>query len=304
MLCLLLAMAASTAVAAPVGYSVNSDAPDGDALHSIDLATGIATPIGKVKPIGENEPVRSDTEGLAFSPNGMLWAVDEESGRLFAINQKTGLVMTPDVALSGLDYLRGNDFGMTFACDGGLFVSSVAAQTLYVLALNGTLAKVGGAGKLGVRISALAAWGNPTRLYGLGNGLLADGSRDNRSLYRIDTNTGVATLIGPLGAQAADYYEAGLSFDNEGNLWALTDRGDKGNQILKIDINTGNATLVSTTQVSGFESLAIAPPGDCTADPIDDSDLPALSALDGRGTLIALFAFLVTGLLAAGRRIG
>ena len=34
------AVASVAASAAPMGYSVNSDAPDGDTLHTIDMATG------------------------------------------------------------------------------------------------------------------------------------------------------------------------------------------------------------------------------------------------------------------------
>jgi len=303
-LCLLLMMSASVAMAAPVGYSVNSDAPEGDTLHRIDLETGVATPIGTKVRSSENQPVRSDTEGLAFSTNGQLWGVDELTRTLFVINKTTGLVMNPDVSIKGLKYLEGNDFGMTFSCDGSLYVSSIASETLYLLALDGTLTIVGTEGSLGTRISALAAWGNPAQLYGLGNGLFSDNTPDSRSLFRIDTATGVATRIGALGAQARDYDQAGLSFDDAGNLWALTDRSRQGlgSDILKINTETGAATRVSTTQMIGFESLAIAAPGDCEPALVNDSDLPSLPMLDRFGILATLLTFLITGLVASSRR--
>ena len=60
---------------------------------------------------------------------------------------------------------------------------------------------------MGVNISALAAYGNPVRLYGLGNGT-ASGDEvavDSPNLYEIDISTGAATLIGPLGPGVGQY---------------------------------------------------------------------------------------------------
>ena len=74
------------------------------------------------------------------------------------------------------------------------------------------------------RISAIAAYGNPTRLYGLGNGQLQDGGIDAPNLYSIDLETGAANLVGALGSQAGGYTQGGLAFDEDGGLWAVTDR--------------------------------------------------------------------------------
>ncbi len=241
------ALSVGSVAAAPVGYSVNSDAPNGDELFAIDLADGSATSRGAVTSGVENF---RDVEGLAFDANGTLWAVDEQSLSLFPVNTVNATVDLNEVRpLLGINATSGNDFGMTFTCDDSLFISSVADGALYRLDNAGSATLVGA---LTQNISALAAYGNPTRLYGLSNGLQADESTaDSRSLYEIDPTTGALTLVGALGPAAADYLQAGLSFDANGNLWALTDRRiqgqDLGSEVLSIDLATGAATPVATT---------------------------------------------------------
>lgn len=297
------ALASATAGAAPVGYSVNSDEPLGDSLYRIDLATGAETLIGKVLSLGVG---RTDIEGLAFDTAGTLWAVDDESRMLFPVDPGTGLVESAsEVSITGLGAASGNDFGLTFTCSGKLYLTSVESQSLYSLGLDGTASLIGAAGSLGVRISAIAAYGNPARLYGLGNGLISDGGpKDNRSLYEIDTGDGTVTLIGEIGAQAADYFEAGLSFDDSGTLWAITDRRtiaqNLGSEVLRLDTGTGEAALVSTTTVAGFESLAVAPPAGCSPDNGEDSYLP-VPVFGPAGALLAILALLATGILALPR---
>ena len=145
---LLLAMPAAAA-AAPVGYSVNSDAPDGDALHRIELATGVATPVSDLQVLSSTTGVRKDIEGLAFDSAGVLWAVDEDSFRLFQVNTLSGIVQSQgDVPISGLSDAYGNDFGMTFTCEDSLYISSVSKQTLYRLDLDGSASPVGAVGAL------------------------------------------------------------------------------------------------------------------------------------------------------------
>jgi hypothetical protein len=80
-------------------------------------------------------------------------------------------------------------------------------------------------------------------------------------LYSIDPDTYAISLIGPLD-QAAAYNDAGLAFDAQKRLWAITDRTNIGgqnfaSQILRIDITSGAATVIAET-ITGVESLAIA----------------------------------------------
>ena len=256
------------AQAAPHAYSVNADSDNDethDSLYLIDLANGAETRIGPLLSFGQ---LRTDVEGLAIAPDGTLYGIDDDNNSLFPINSSNGIVVgSQEVFISGIPGGGGNDFGMTFGCDGDLYVSSVKTQTLYRVTLDGQATPVGAPGALGANISAIAAYGDPVELYGLGNG-----HNGMRTVFSIDASSGTAAPIGTLGDAALDYTEAGLAFDEAGMLWAITDRravsgGPFPNQILRIDAaggeNPNRATAIATTSDNGFESLAIGPPSGC-----------------------------------------
>ncbi len=278
---LLLVLLPAALIAAPDGYSINSDSdsPDTDNLFRIDLANGNLTKIGIVAALDQT---RIDVEGLAFAPDGVLYGVDESTMTLFPINTDTGgVIYQQEENLIGVNKGPGNDFGMTFACDEKLYLTSVLNDTLFTLSLDGTAEIIGQVGALNANISAIAAFGNPVRLYGLGNGLDGNNAVDSRTLYEIDITTGVATPVGgQIGNAAGDYKEAGLAFDEAGVLWAITDRrnvvgGTFPSQILQIDTGSGKATLIAETAEVGFESLAISVPTGCNdiADWPDEADV-------------------------------
>jgi hypothetical protein len=182
----------------------------------------------------------------------------------------------------------------------------VKSQSLFRRDIDGSISTVGSVGALGQNISAIAAIGNPTKLYGLGNGLLEDGSTDSPDLYSIDLSTGIASLIGPLSStDEFKYNEAGLSFDGDGGLWAITDRSQLNNQksqILNIDVETGTATLIAETlNEVGFESLAIGPPANCDA-VLPDNELKPIPTLSLTGRLSAIMVLLLAGILILRRR--
>ena len=296
----LLSLACTAAIAAPFGYSVNSDEDSGDRLYRIDLATGISESRGLVQ---SASTTFTDVEGLAFDQNNQLWGIDDQTRSLFPLSTGNGTVDLNDVEpVTGFNALAGNDFGMTFNCSGELYISSVAEGALFLLSTDGTATRLG---SLGANISALASYGSPARLFGLGNGLLDDvGTQDNRSLYEINTATGAATLVGSLGNAVADYYEAGLAFDEDGQLWAITDRNGGGqarpSEILRLDMNTGTAALVATTTVTGFESLAIAPPSGCALAPAPPNAgplIPTVPTLGMDGKLASIIVMLLAGLM-------
>lgn len=310
-LLVIVSLFAISANAAPMAYSVNSDSGNlaaEDSLYQIDLATGNDQLVGELLSGIES---RLDTEGMAISPDGTLWGIDDDSLTLFPINTDTGAVRFQDeVSLAGFQAGGGNDFGMTFSCDNSLYITSVRTQTLYRLNLDGSSEIVGSEGALGANISAIAALGNPTRLYGLGNGQFQSGETDSPNLYSIDAGTGVATLIGQLGAEAGEYGQGGLAFDSDGILWAITDRrvinntiADLPSQILQLDVDTGTASLISTTTEIGFESLAIAPPAACgPTTPGPGNDLAVIPTLNPAGKLLAIFILLFTGTAILRRR--
>lgn len=298
-----LALSVNSAFGDPVGYSVNSDEVNGDRLYQIDLDTGVSVDRGLVQSAATTF---TDVEGLAFDANGVLWGLDDQSLSLFPISTGNGTVdLTMVEPIQGLQSLSGNDFGMTFSCTGELYVSSVADQALYLMTTDGTATLIG---NLNANISALAAYGNPTRLYGLGNGLLGDsGAADNRSLYEINTATGATSLIGVIGTEASAYYEAGLSFDDEGRLWAITDRNGQGqsfpSEILELDLeNNGQARFQAQTQQTGMESLAVAPPSGCVTappptGPPNDGNVTGIPSLDAYGKVATILILLMTGFL-------
>jgi DNA-binding beta-propeller fold protein YncE len=74
------------------------------------------------------------------------------------------------------------------------------------------------------------------------------GLAQNGNVYKINTNTGQATLIGPLGFAIN---EAGLAFDNAGNLFGVDTSLDR---LFAIDPSTGQATLKGPL---GFEDIRL-----------------------------------------------
>ena len=298
---------AASANGAPMAYSVNSDGQTPgtwDSLYLIDLAASGSEQIVALLSTGGDEDF-FDTEGLAFAPDGTLWGVDDNALVLFPINTATAAinVLEMDDLPSSFPSGGGNDVGMTFAGDSTLYLTSVITQTLYHVDEQGISTMVGGAGALGANISAIAAIGNPTRLYGLGNGLDEFNETDSPNLYSINTETGVATSIGPL-TNALPYHEGGLAFDAEGNLWAITDRSSLDNQpsqVLSINVDTGLATVVSTTSETGFESLAIAPPTDCEAG-VDIDEYQPIPALSKTGLLVVITSLMLAGMIILRRR--
>lgn len=260
-LIILLTMVSTSLAAAPYGYSINSD--DGseqyhDGLYRIDLDTGEDTRVGTVL---SNLQTRLDVEGLAFAPNGVLYGIDDETLRLFPIDPNTAKVDTEnEVFLTGSDLtIKNNDFGLTFACDDELYATSVAKKALYRIELDGTVHLIG---STGVNIVAIAAYGNnPVQLYGLGHG---DGSAN---LYKINAGNGSIEETHALTGSFQPYTEGGLSFDDDGELWAITDRSlsltPQASQILKINKSNGAVTVESSTSAVGFESLAVTVPRGC-----------------------------------------
>ena len=284
----LLTAASASLSAAPVGYSINSDSAtsDPDNLYQIDLATGqIVQRIGVVylDPIQSGR--RMDVEGLAISPGGFLYGIDDESLKLFRIDPASALVdSSHDYNITGAGLTpRDNDFGMTFDCDGNLYVTSVAEKSLFkVDPTNGAASLIGPLGLQDAKIGALAAYGNPARLFGLSNGTAGVGAAGTPSLYEIDIASGAATMIGPLGNGVGSYAEGGLAFDESGQLWAITDRTleQKSSQVMRINASTGAASDIRDTPEQGFESLAIAEPGGCV--PLSGGESSALFVVQKR----------------------
>ena len=298
----------SVVSAEPLAYSVNSRGVEIDdqkvnALWRIDLSSGAAEYIGWTSFL--------DLEALALSPDGLLYGVDDESNTLVRVNTVNGLAQPVggptnrfNTGLVPLD--RNLDFGMSFTCGGDLLVVSDIEQSLFQANLEtGKLTLVGAAGALGAPVTDIAVRGSD--VFGIGVGLTAAGQPAAPYLYRINPEAPSAELIGPLGPAAAPYNNAGLSFDADGQLWAITDRRAVGgqdlpSQVLRIDTDTGAATLIAES-IIGLESLAIAPPAACEDEEGESRgpplDIPIFSST---GQLLFVMLLLLIGTVSLRRR--
>lgn len=283
---LLVALASSAfAWAQPHGYAINSKGYDLDdsrvaALWRIDLSTGSEEYIGWT---GRGEYI--DIEGIAFGEEGRLYGADDATHTLVLIGTETGNAIPVGGSRSNMGLRVGPsmDFGLTFTCEGELLMSSAGTESLYRVDPGGGAVEL--VGDLGVPIVDLAVVGQT--VYGLGLGTDEAGREAVPNLYRIDSSTAAAELIGPLGTQASRYIQAGLAADEEGWLWAITDRNSVPpstdrlpSEILRIDPSSGEAVRVAETLV-GIESLAISGPGSCDrGEPLPGQysvDIPAMS---------------------------
>ncbi len=302
-------LASTAALADPMGYAINSRGNFQDdsqvfALWQINLATGQETYVGWT---GAGI-IYTDVEGLAFDSQGVLFGADDDTNTLLRISTQTGSA-TPIGGSNGNMGLPGSqimDFGMTFDCEGSLWLSSDVRKEFYQADPDtGQLTLVGSAGSLGAPITGLAAWGD--EVYGIGQGSHRPDSNgpdlvDSPYLYRIDTDSGTAETIGYLGDSVGLYHNAGLAFDGDGKLWAIVDRRDINGQdlssrILRIDPDTGSAQVVAETIV-GIESLAITPPGGCDGDPGGNGEpvegAPHVVPVFGPGGLLVLLVLLLS----------
>ncbi len=263
-------VAAGSAWAETIGFGVNSrgnsvDPQQVNALWRINLLDGEVDYVGWTGYL--------DLEAIALDPAGTLYGADDESKTMVRVSQVTGLAVpvggVANRSNMGQSLLQGMDFGMDFDCQGTAWVVSDVQQSLFQADMeSGRLTRIGERGSLGAPITDIAIRGQ--RVYGIGVGMTGSGSAAAPNLYRVDLDNASAELIGPLGDAVSPYNNAGLAFDADGNLWAITDRratpaGDFPSEILRIDTQTGSAEKVAET-IIGVESLAIATPAACDVD--------------------------------------
>lgn len=290
--------------AAPFAYSAMGD--QGNQLIEIDLADGSIRPIGAFGAIG-NIPL-ADVEGMALDSKGRLFAVSDVAETLLRIDVASGAA-TPVGQLYGLG-LRGQglgpfnqlDVGLAFTCDGRLWMSSDAVSKLWEIEqTTGVAMEVG---PTGAKISGLAAYDN--QLYGLG-------VDEDEGLYRIDRETGAATLIGRTGLPYA-FYDAGLDFDADGNLWASLDfnpppsgrtQDYRVSEIVQIDVETGLAGTPIPVQgplTIEIEALAMAPAACVEGIPPVDPEPINVTALDTPRLALLAAVLALIGLVGLRRR--
>ena len=228
-----LTLAAAPALANPIGFSVQGFGDD--QLYTIDLATGLQTPIGATG-VGL-------VLALSFQPGtGTLFGIEGDTGTLVTISTATGLAT--DVGWLGL----GATFGAGLAFDnaGNLWMANEADEIFYsVNPISGLATPVG---PMGQSVAGLAFFGGI--VYGLAD-------TPDHNLVSMNTLSGLATTIGPLNPSDFITY-GGMDFDPSGTLWAIFGNSGGLNTTATIDILTGNSTPMAGL-VPGFTSLAIIP---------------------------------------------
>jgi hypothetical protein len=260
----MLALSASGAGAATAAYGEAFDT-----LYRIDLPGQTATEIGRAGSFG-GQPI-ANLSGLSYSVDETLYAVAGGMNALARIDPGSGAAtIVGTFGLNGQGDPQRNDaldLGMTFGCDGTLWLVSAYAGKLWTAnPANGATTLVGATGH------------TITGLVAVGNALFGAGGRGDNNLYRIDPKTGAATVIGSFG-DSGWINSVSMSFDESGTLWAVLnyvppEPGSTSvadwSDLARIDIATGRVTIVgpitgpeSLRQV-GMKGFAVGPPR-CTA---------------------------------------
>jgi hypothetical protein len=277
-------------------------------LYRIDLGSGDADAIGDAGYVGR-DPI-TDITGLAYGPDGRLYAVSDTLKSLLTLDTSSGSAsVVGSLGLAGQGDAGHNDaldFGMTFDCDGNLWLSSATTGKLWSVDRHSGATR--SVATLAHPVTGLAVRG--AVLYGAGG-------RGDNTFYRIDPATGEATAIGGFGADLDGIYvnSVALGFDAGGTLWAAinynppaSDDGDlvEWSDLATIDPATGaveiqgDITGPSALRYVGMKGLAIGPlqcdatSGGSPAGPGAATGLPALSPW--------MLALLVLLLGAAGLR--
>jgi len=289
---------AGTVTTPNVGFSVQSDGDD--QLYSIELATGIATPVG---PTGF-----PDIESLCIfeDPDGFLnlIGVDSDLDELVSLDPFTGegTAVGPIVDEFGLP-VDCDDTGLTAAgasiptaaagphgvpTIGSAFMSNTdldGSFTLYELALPANTGDpvvatvIGGPGALGQPVAGLAPDPiDPSLLFGLGgtdpvSGLAFD------NLVTVNTGDGTTTEVGLLGTPF-DVVDGGLDLDlDTGILYGLDDgtgSSDGASHLFPIDYSSAAPGVRPRAAVFLVDPAAILTVTDPGGTPLSDFESLAI----------------------------
>lgn len=193
-----------------------------DTLYQIDLATRVATAVG---PTGVNVVFG----GLGFAQNGTLYASTTVNGNsLYTVNQGTGAFsLVGSSNLFGADTFDINPVtneGIAWNVSGQLHTVNLATgATTFRTAVSPTLPGIASA------------------FDGAGN--LWNVDRNLDQLYRVDVNTGAATLIGALGINVSG---TNLAFNEADGFLYMVEILTANPNLYRIDMATGAATVVGS----------------------------------------------------------
>lgn len=209
-------------------------------LYRINLVTRVATYVGFSGTY--NGQLIGHIRGLSFLPNGELYGVSGNLRALVKLDVSRGTA-----SVAGLLNLDGTgqfgttlDLGMTYGCDGNFWMTSAVTGQLWKV--DPATAQPTLVGSTGHRLTGIVAYGNT--LYGAGG-------QGDTGFYKINPQTAQATLVGDYGPALPWVNVVGMSFDEDGTLYAtlnynpgatssspLTDWSD----LATIDTRTGVVT--------------------------------------------------------------
>ena len=210
--------------------------------------------------------------------------------------------------------------GVLYAASGSLFsidpsnrstsrIDTLGGIPIHGLAVRSSTREIYGASAVGgtttlFRISSADAMKLPVRTFPVANmraiafspGDVLYGATTTGDLYRLDIATGEATYVGY--AETASYM--GLTFSPRGTLWASAYGGGAYDNIFKVDLNTGEPTLIGRTGGNVHTpSIAFSPDGvlyGLTGAGTDTNSIISIDTLTGSGTM--LFSTGVQGMMA------
>ena len=196
-----------------------------DELYLVDPTTFATTLVGSFN-------VGDQMTDLAVTPAGVLYAISFSA--LYRVD-KTTAQATYVAPLSG----SANN-GLTFLADGTLLASDGTGEVKRIDPASGALTSVGFFG------NGLSSSGDLVAVQGVMYGIssTAAGGADasgNNILLRVDTATGVAAVVGPIGFGNV----WGLAYV-KGRVIAFSNTG----QIIQVDPQTGQGTLLATKNVA------------------------------------------------------
>jgi hypothetical protein len=284
----------SLAQAEPMAYGVAYNE-----LYRIDLGTRQATLVGAIGDFAGLPLI--NLSGLTYGPGQALYAVSGNQKGLIRINANSGaatFVGSFGLTAQGQGQFGALDLSMTYGCDGSFWLASGITKDLW--RVNANTAATTLVGSTGRQISGLAM--RDGVLYGTGIG-------SDQGLYRISTETAVATPVGPFTG-SVPWIDP--SFGSDGALWATLSYNPPFNRdwsdLARIDVATGVLTNLGTITgpeiLRGFsmKGLAVAP-NSCNPQGPGGGPAPLASAALPTNTTWVLVMLSVVLLTVGARRI-
>jgi hypothetical protein len=194
-------------------------------LYTVDPATWAVTHVGSFA-------IQDEITDIAVTPSNALYGVSFSA--LYSIDKTTGhATYVADVSGTANN-------GLTFLPDGTLLASDTSGEVKRINPSTGAVMDVGNFNQSLSSAGDLVAVADGT-MYGVSSTTAGGGdASSNNVLLRVDTSTGAATAVGPIGF--GDVW--GLAYVNA-KVIGFTTAG----KIIQIDPATGAGTLLATRSV-------------------------------------------------------